>query len=131
MKYFVYFKSLALNFLTPITSIFSFLARPLLIIALFPSMLVYSGSALADLQQTAIDECVLEHLTGSKLDSASLLITRSCEENYRKPNFLSKRRKSYNTCLLDHLKGVESEYAVEKILQICEKKHLRFGSPSR
>ena len=99
--------------------------------SIFLSSLFFAAPAHADLQQTATDECLLEHLVSSKLDSAARLISRSCEENYKKPNFLSDRRKQYNECLLHHLKGVESEFAVKKILRVCEKKHLRFGSPSR
>ncbi|MCY7294834.1 VF_A0006 family four-cysteine protein [Alteromonas sp. a30] len=102
-----------------------------LLFSLVFSVLFFPITANADLQQTAIDECVLEHLVSSKLDSAARLITRSCEENFHKPNFLTERRKQYNACLLRHLKGVESEFAVHKILQVCGKKHLRFGAPTR
>ena len=101
------------------------------IITLWLLLTASSAPVHADLQQTAIDECVLEHLVNSKLDSAARLINRSCEENYHKPNFLTDRRKEYNACLLHHLKGVESEYAVQKILQVCEKKHLRFRASGK
>lgn len=112
-------------------SLLTFASSAIVYFFVFLSSLFIAPTAHADLQQSAIDDCVLEHLISSKLDSASRLIARSCEENYRKPNFLTERRKNYNACLLHHLKGVESEYAVKKILQVCEKKHLRFGSPSR
>ncbi len=83
--------------------------------------------AYADLRNEAIDDCLLEHLTNAKLDSVAVLITNSCTQNYRTPNFITKKKRAYNQCLLKHLKGVESDYAAKKIVKVCDKKHLHFG----
>lgn len=100
-----------------------------LIISVSAVLLLNVQPAKADLQQTAIDDCLLENLTSSKLDSVAKLITRTCTETYKTPNFLTDKKVNYNQCLLKYLQGVESQFAADRIVQVCEKRHLRFGVP--
>jgi len=88
-------------------------------IALFSLLL--STQAMADQEQ--YDDCILGHLKGAKLDLATHLIRQACEENYKKPNFTSKKRIAYNECLLEHLVGVEGIQATMEIKAACSRKH--------
>ncbi len=69
------------------------------------------------------DNCLLRHLTGAKLDFASVLIRQACDENYRDAAFTSDQEKAYNECLLDHLQGVESLNAALQIQAACDRRH--------
>ena len=69
------------------------------------------------------DSCLLRHLSGAKLDFASVLIRQACDENYRDPVFTSDQEKAYNECLLDHLRGVESLNAALQIQGACDRRY--------
>lgn len=69
------------------------------------------------------DSCLLRHLSGAKLDFASVLIRQACDENYRDPGFTSDQEKAYNECLLAHLQGVESLNAALQIQGACDRRH--------
>lgn len=69
------------------------------------------------------DACLLQYLTGAKLDFASQLIRQACDENYRDPAFTSDQDRAYNQCLLDHLQGIESLNAALEIQGACERRH--------
>ena len=75
--------------------------------------------------QTEYDDCILEHLKGAKLDEATHLIKRACDENYRNSGFTSDKTRNYNNCLLEHLVGVESVRAMLEIKTVCDRKHQR------
>ena len=91
----------------------------LITMALFS--LVLQTPAMADQEQ--YDDCILGHLKGAKLDLATHLIRRACEENYKRPNFTSKKRIAYNECLLEHLVGVEGIQAAMEIKAACGRKY--------
>ena len=69
------------------------------------------------------DSCLLQYLSGAKLDFASVLIRQACDENYRDPAFTSDQERAYNKCLLDHLQDVESLNAALQIQGACDRKH--------
>ena len=83
--------------------------------------LVLSSQTVADQEQ--YDDCILGHLKGAKLDIATHLIRRACEENYKTSNFTSKKRIAYNNCLLEFLVGVESIQATIEIKAACNRKY--------
>jgi hypothetical protein len=91
----------------------------LITIAIFS--LVLSTPVMADQEQ--YDDCILGHLKGAKLDLATHLIRRACEENYKTSNFTSKKRIAYNNCLLEFLVEVESIQATMEIKAACGRKH--------
>jgi len=84
-------------------------------------ILTAGTSGLAD--QTAYDDCILEHLKGAKLDVAAHLIKQACQANYRSTGFLSDGERAYNDCLLEYLVGVESRQAAMDIKAACGRKH--------
>lgn len=75
------------------------------------------------LEYPEYDACLLQYLSGAKLDFASLLIRQACDENYRDPAFTSDQEQAYNQCLLDYLQGVESLNAALEIQGACERRH--------
>ncbi|MBA2410643.1 MAG: hypothetical protein H0V62_13085 [Gammaproteobacteria bacterium] len=70
----------------------------------------------------AYDDCILEHLSGAKLDIASQLITNACYENYEDSGLMSDEDRAYNQCLLDYLPRVESITATLQIRRVCARK---------
>lgn len=73
--------------------------------------------------QAEYDNCILEHLKGTKLDIAAHIIKQACEENYKNPSFTSDKKRAYNNCLLEHLVEVESLQAVMDIRSACDSKY--------
>ena len=73
--------------------------------------------------QAEYDDCILQHLKDAKLDDATSLIKRACEENYKDTSFTSDKQRSYNDCILEHLVGVESIRAIIEIKTACSRKN--------
>ena len=82
---------------------------------LTPSM-IFAG-------QDEYDDCLLKHLINAKVDSATQIMKRACEENY-KFTVLPENKRKVNQCLLEYLPGVESGDAAIEIQKVCERKHL-------
>lgn len=84
---------------------------------------VFSLAIPSAARQADVDDCVLRHMRGAKLDFAAQLIKRACKENNGN-RFTSDKQYAYNRCLLEHLVGVESLQAALDIRVACKRKHV-------
>lgn len=94
--------------------------RTLTLIILFTGSLLPVASP-AD--QSEYDDCLLQHLTGAKLDLTSHMIKQACDENYLNSSSTSDKRRAYNNCIIEHMGNVESIQAAMDIKSACSRKH--------
>lgn len=99
-------------------------ARPIQMLVLVATA-SFAGTGAAGLFDTQdYDQCVIDHLSGVKLDLVATEMIRICDETYKSNRLVSKKQQAYNACLLEYLPSVESPIAAKEIIRACRRRHL-------